>query len=45
MGVRGWAVGGQTTEDLEMQFLLPDLDIFSEATKLKKMLWMSATSD
>lgn len=30
------AVGGQTTEDLEMQFLLPDLDIFSEATKLKK---------
>ena len=29
-------VGGQTTEDLEMQLLLPDLDIFSEATKLKK---------
>lgn len=30
------AVGGQSTEDLEMQFLLQDLEIFSEATKPKK---------
>ena len=30
------AVGDQTTEDLGAQFLLQDLEIFSEATKLKK---------